>query len=186
MLFDRTAVYVLMIRKTIVDIMYFFLVFCIVVCAFANAIMVINKYERNVSSDDYEPIVEDAFGNDVTDSLINQYMVGLGEFSYDSYETNPSRDFLWVYFILATFLTQIVFFNMLITVMGTTYSEVIEFKDRHNLIAHTNILARYVYLCKLDQSKLNQHRYLYIAFRCDHSESTEQTDRVGEMIEQLR
>ena len=120
--------------------------FCIVIIAFANAIVVIDKYQRNIKdSTEYDPIVQDAFGNDVTDSLINQYLVGLGEFTFDTYENNPSKEFLWTYFILATFFTQILFFNMLITVMGTTYSYVMENKDRFNLIAHTRILAKYVY-----------------------------------------
>ena len=54
---------------------------------------------------------------------------------------------------------------MLITVMGTTYSYVMENKDRYNLIAHTRILAKYVYFASLDKTRLKDHRYLYIAFR---------------------
>jgi len=156
-LFEITAVYVLMINKTISDIMYFFLMFFIVICAFGNAIMIIDRYNRNyaeLNNTDYETIVSDAFGNQITDSLINQYLVGLGDFSYSDYAQNPSKPYLWTYFTLATFLTQIVFFNMLITVMGTTYEEVIENKERSTLISKTKILAQFVYACKLDHSRL--------------------------------
>lgn len=157
-----------MINQTIIDILWFLLIFIIVICAFGNAIMIIDRYQRNYSdlhNFDYEPVMGSVFDWDVTDSWINQYLVGLGEFSYDSYAENPSKTYLWVYFILATCLFQILFFNMLITVMGSTYGNVIEQKDRQTLISKTQVLSRYVHVCKLDHTKLQDHRYIYIAFR---------------------
>ena len=116
--------YVTLIKKTIIDSRYFMLMFVICVCAFGNAVMIINRFDSN--TDQYERLFPSAFNNSVFDSFINQFMVGVGEFTYDNYENNPSKSLLWMYFIAATFLTQIVFFNMLIAVMASSYEEVVE------------------------------------------------------------
>ena len=47
-------------------------------------------------------------------------MLGLGEFSTDSYEESNYRILLWFYFIVATILTQLIFINTLIAVLGDT------------------------------------------------------------------
>ena len=109
--------------------------------------------------------------------------MGLGEFNFDTYEQNQSKSFLWIYFLLATFFTQIVFFNMLITVMGTTYETVMANKDRNNLISHTKILSKYVYYCQLDCSRLSKGRYLYIAFRSEPAQNCIFIQRTANLIE---
>lgn len=82
-------------------------------------------------------------------------MVCVGTFTYDKYSDNPSKTLLWIYFILSTFLTQIVFFNMLIAVMGTSYEQVMENKDRSNLISRTMMLSAFVFVCNIDSSRLS-------------------------------
>lgn len=48
-------------------------------------------------------------------------MVGLGEFNTDPYEGAPK--IIWIYFILSTMFTQIIFLNMLVAIMGKTFEE---------------------------------------------------------------
>ena len=128
--------------------------------------MIIDSGQANLYKETgYTSIVQNAFDNDMVDSVINQYLTGLGDFSYDAYENNPSKILLWVFFILATYFTQLLFFNMLITVMGTTFDEIMENAERQRLIAKTKILAKYVYVCKITAERLSKHRYIYIAFR---------------------
>ena len=55
----------------------------------------------------------------------------------------------WIYFVAATFFTQLLFFNMLIGIMGTTYDRVLENKDRSVLSMRTSLLAEYIYIVKL-------------------------------------
>jgi hypothetical protein len=64
-------------------------------------------------------------------------MLGLGEFRTDNFGSNPSSSLLWILFILATFITQITMLNMLIAIMGDTYSRVSESKERYALIERT-------------------------------------------------
>lgn len=72
---------------------------------------------------------------------------------------------------------------MLITVMGTTYETVMANKDRNNLISHTKILSKYVYYCRLDYSRLNKGRYLYIAFRSEPVQNSIFIKRTANLIE---
>lgn len=62
------------------------------------------------------------------------YELGLGEFSIDSYDSNSANQtdpnakplnvvFVYILFILATYLIQIVLMNMLIAIMGETLAE---------------------------------------------------------------
>lgn len=68
---------------------------------------------------------------------------------------------VWVYFILATIVTQINFFNLLITIIGDTYSKITEAKPRYALMSRTGILADFINIVKLEP-KMTEHRFLYI------------------------
>ena len=62
-----------------------------------------------------------------------------GAASQEGFESNPSRVLLWVYYIVAIFLTNVTFLNLLIAVMSTTYETVMETKERGMLIERTRI-----------------------------------------------
>jgi hypothetical protein len=88
----------------------------------------------------------------------------LGNFYTETFNVNPSVTLCWIYFIAATFFTQILFINMIIAMMGTTYDNVRENADRNALIVQTRILADFVSLAP-SQNKFKDMRYLYIAER---------------------
>jgi len=52
--------------------------------------------------------------------------MSLGEFAYDGYGGGPNSISAWVMFLLATFLSCVVFMNMLIAIMGETFGAVTE------------------------------------------------------------
>jgi hypothetical protein len=60
--------------------------------------------------------------------------VGLGELDIDPYGRNSGHNLEWVYFIAATFFTNIVFLNMLIAIMGDTFDKLTEKKERNGMI----------------------------------------------------
>ena len=62
-----------------------------------------------------------------------------GAASQEGFESNPSRVLLWLYYIVAIFLTNVTFLNLLIAVMSTTYETVMETKERGMLIERTRI-----------------------------------------------
>jgi hypothetical protein len=83
-------------------------------------------------------------GYDVTDSFIYQYLVMYGTATQEGFESNPSRVLLWIYYIVAIFLTNVTFLNLLIAVMSTTYETVMETKERGMLIERTRIYQQYI------------------------------------------
>lgn len=90
--------------------------------SFANGIAVLTK----PASDEGEPIVDVKFDNVILDSLLTEYLLGLGEFETDDYNENEFHKLLWIYFLLSTFLTQIIFVNTLIAILGSTYGRIME------------------------------------------------------------
>ena len=68
--------------------------------------------------------------------------------------------------MLATFISQIVFFNMLIAIMSTTYSDVMEHRERNVLRMRTKLFTDYIRWLNLigkKQKKLFEQRYIYSA-----------------------
>jgi hypothetical protein len=52
------------------------------------------------------------------------YLLSLGEFDMDGFKDGPNVYFAWFFFLLATFFLLVVFMNMLIAIMGETFSVV--------------------------------------------------------------
>jgi hypothetical protein len=52
--------------------------------------------------------------------------MGLGEFAFDGYSLGPNKYSAWAMFLFATFLTCVVFMNMLVAIMGETFGTVTE------------------------------------------------------------
>ena len=62
--------------------------------------------------------------------------MSLGEFDFDAYGTNDMNYesyIVWLFFILGTFITMIVFMNLLIAIMGNTYNEVAIIEEESSL-----------------------------------------------------
>lgn len=159
-LFNNTAVYVRLLIQTISNVTYFLIIYAILIACFGNVVAIIELYDYNQSLDpptadyQYVSLFENAFDSIVLNSFINQYLLGLGEFSNDYFESNNSYVFLWIYFLLATLFTQIIFFNMIISIMGTSFEEVMANKDRSSLIQHTIELQKHIYSLN-ENKKLN-------------------------------
>jgi len=157
-IFENLAYYVRMVSETIYDIAYFIILFVLCVFSFAHAVFVLN---RNAVAEDQE-LYGPSFGFRPTDAIVNQYLLGLGEFNTDNFENSPNRVLIWIYFILATFLTNLTFLNMLIAIMGDTYARVNENKQQEALKERTYIYADYIWAITLKNDFENK-KYLYIA-----------------------
>ena len=49
------------------------------------------------------------------------------------YYPKISVELIWIYFFMATFITQVVFFNVLVAVIGESYSEMWSNKEMYAL-----------------------------------------------------
>ena len=64
--------------------------------------------------------------------------------------------YIWLLFLVMTFLTQIVFLNMLIAIMGDTYAKEMEFQNQNALKAKIEIIADYVVITKREASVMKE------------------------------
>ena len=70
-----------------------------------------------------DPISGDALGYSFIDSIISVYLIGMGEYNTETLGESQ-KVFTWIIFILSTLILQLIFMNMLIAIMGSTFSRV--------------------------------------------------------------
>lgn len=114
--------------------------------SFANALTILNhnQIEHEIfkaeqgSYDEPSGYLEEhdehAFDIGFIDNFIVQYLIGLGEFQIDEFSGNPQSKLLWFYFILATMITQVIFMNTLIAILGDTYERIMDKKEQYAIM----------------------------------------------------
>jgi len=91
-------------------------------------------------------------GNVIIDAFYSQWLLGLGEFEMlaitDESESLEDMDqmYLWMIFVLATLVSQIIMFNTLIAILGDTYSRIMEKRNFYALKARTEIFSDFMYM----------------------------------------
>ena len=76
------------------------------------------------------------------DTLVNQYLQALGEFaSLDAFSGGSQTVMCYIYFIFATFMVNIVMFNMLIAIMGDTFDKITENRAINAIKSKLELLA---------------------------------------------
>ena len=138
-LFPELAFYVNMIFETVKDCAYFILILLAAVLMFGHAFYTLQGIPSVNGDGEEGQIWPRAFGNKFVDAAFSNYMIGLGEFVYDDWADHPSARLIWIYFILTTFFTQIMFLNMLIAIMGSTFDRVTENKEKASLMERVNL-----------------------------------------------
>lgn len=66
---------------------------------------------------------QEVFGIPWIDAFVRSYMVGLGEFDMENFG-EQNNGIIWFFFLLSTFVTQLLFMNLLIAIMGDTFDRV--------------------------------------------------------------
>ena len=123
--FEETAYLILLIQETIIDIRYFMILIILAFTMFGvpMSILNFNRFSHN-------EIVESPTTYWFIDLLISQYILALGDFvSLSYYEKGVQTIFCYIFFILATFITQITMFNMLIAIMSDTFDKITDNKE---------------------------------------------------------
>ena len=63
------------------------------------------------------------------DAVIHAYLTGLGDFNKDNYSEHNGLT-VWMFFLMATFIVQLVFMNLLIAMMGDAYAEIMAIQEQ--------------------------------------------------------
>ena len=87
-------------------------------------------------------------------------MLSLGEFNGDGYFAVGADRTVLLIFICSTFLASITFLNMLIAIMGDTFSRVSESKEQAALREQIRILADYCFIVPRT-STVEQNTYMF-------------------------
>ena len=146
----------------------------LVIAAAANMLYITNELRIYEGGDE---IFSSRFNQKSIDSFIYVYLLSLGEFDYDRFISSEDQDIsedqgnnLWIIFLVATFLIQITFLNMLIAIMGNTYDKVIDKSNEATMRERIELLSEY-----RDVLELHQPSFQYF-FIVKPSNASEQCD----------
>ena len=177
-IFRNFAYFITIITATIGDSGSFMVMLCIIIFAFANMFFII---QNNTLREDYH-YVNSFLGIGWLDSIIAMYLMSLGEFDYDGYGSGPDKYVAWSFFILGTYLSLIVFMNVLIAIMGDSYARVSETKEQSALIEQVQIIQDLQWLLDLKDVFKGQ-RYIVRVYKDEASQKN--FEDMGEQISEL-
>ena len=125
-------------------------------------------------------MINPRFDSFFLDALYGQWLLGLGEFEMLGMTDDAEDSFfsvkalLWVFFILATLISQVIMFNTLIAILGDTFSRIMEKRVHIAIKTRTEMYADYIYQVKLfGFNKFTNYKYLYVIRPMDEEESQE-------------
>lgn len=121
-IFAPTSAFIRMIIEIIKDMSTFILILFASILAFANAFFILDGAFKGKD-------VLKASGGDVWLTFTSTYTMGLGEWETDLYPDSKHTVLLWIFFLLCTFLVQIVLLNLLIALMEDTFDKVSEVRE---------------------------------------------------------
>ena len=107
-------------------------------------------------------MIQNLSGNFIIDIMYNQYMLSLGEFDMDGFENHPQSWMAYSFFLLATFVTQITFLNMLIAIMGNTFDRVTDNQVQYSLQTKLGIMGDYSELIANSKREDSIDNYLFV------------------------
>ena len=84
-LFGPTSFFIKLITETIYDIRHFFIIFVVALFMFGTPM-----YILQLNRDEDNAVVEETLGSSwILNALYNQYMLSLGEFTIDNFDSGP-------------------------------------------------------------------------------------------------
>jgi hypothetical protein len=115
------------------------------------------------------------------DALYVQWLLGLGDFEMlvatDEGEElfQPVRVLMWILFLLATLISQVIMFNTLIAILGDTFSRIMEMRVHHAMKAKTEMYSDYMYWVRAINgfNKFTNSKYIYVVRPVDDEEEQE-------------
>jgi hypothetical protein len=114
-IFQSTGYLIRIITEVVIDMRHFLLILALTIIAFGDAM-------RSISTSE-EPGNE--FIPNYADSFTYPYRMILGDFDPDSFGV-VNRAYMWILFILCTVFNMIIMLNLLIAIIGESFSRVNE------------------------------------------------------------
>jgi hypothetical protein len=137
-IFSATAAFIRMITEILKDMGVFCVIYILANMAFANAFFMLEGGFTNVKEDHGEAKL---VGDNWWRVLFYTYMTGLGEFNADDFQGTRNEAMYWLYFTGCSILIQVVLLNLLIAIMGDTFSRVQEIKVEAELKERCKLIS---------------------------------------------
>ena len=158
-LFESTAAFIRMLKEILADISPFltFLVCCIGM--FSNTLLLFQQSReiRGIEAHIFEPI----FGVPWVDAFARTYLMGLGDYYMINFGASDGT-LVWIIFLLATFITQLLFMNLLIAIMGDTFDRVQEIKHEAATKEKISMIQDFIWILDMEEEFKNT-KYILIA-----------------------
>jgi len=155
-LFDNTAQYVSLVLRTVGAIFSFMIVMIMMMFAFGTATYILQLNRIYGGSGEDELLFRYQAGDYMYySSIINQYLIVLGDF--EGMNLNNKNEvgeaMATIFFTLSTFLSQITILNMLIAIMGDTFSKHTEEQDVKSKQQKLLLLSEYIDIVEFYQNR---------------------------------
>lgn len=138
----------------------------------------------------YPEVTIDKTKNEMIDNVFTQYTLMLGDFELLSNKqiinaNQRAKNLLYLYFVAATFLTQVVFLNVLVAVLGESYSEKWAQKELYALQQQTNIFSDYITMLR---TRLPDKNYIYVVQPIQQKDETDSklTQATNQILQAVR
>ena len=102
------------------------------------------------------------FGNLLIDSLLNQFLLMIGEYNMEGFGDHDNKVLCYILFIITVLISQITFLNMLVAIMGDTFETVIEQKPTFSLKNKLMSLAAMESVIRTNEEAEDQKVFLYV------------------------
>ena len=116
--------------------------------------------------------------------------MAIGEFNIDTYINygrEDTRVILWIFFLLSSFFTTIVILNLLVTVMGETYTALNEKKDYVAVSMSIRMMSDYNFLFAwgpdMDRAS-HQYCFVSVPTEADKTDLETVNDAIAELQKQ--
>jgi len=119
-IYKEFGAFIRMVAEIVKDIRVFSIMLCLCLAAFASCIIVLNN-NRTLHGEN--AIFTSYVGWGPADALIHAYLTGLGDYNKDTYSEGDAIA-VWIFFLGATIIVQLIFMNMLIALMGESFSRI--------------------------------------------------------------
>lgn len=181
-LFRSSGYYITLILQTINDIKIFMGLVGLILIAFANVFFLL---QMNVKPGE-EDIVTAYTTQKMIDSFIAMYMMALGDFNYGGFTTYAYSGEVWAFFIFGTFICLIVFMNMLIAIMGNTFSAVMDAQVETSLLENLHLIFDHIWLLDLNEEFKNMKYIIRVHPDVHHADDgINISDQITEMTNVL-
>jgi TRAP-type C4-dicarboxylate transport system permease large subunit len=99
-------------------------------------------------------------GFQLADAVIHAYLTGLGDFNKDNY-SGGNKVTVWIFFLIATVIVQLVFMNMLIAIMAAAYEDSCAIEEQAVLKELCSMMVDNIWLLEISEIFKNSRYVLW-------------------------